>query len=369
VSASATAPRLGPGSRATTVLRAGLGLAAIAVFVTQAIPIVTTFPVAIDLIIPLKAAERWLSGEVVYVPDGFTNIQVLPPFLYPPFVLPIVAPLTFLPELLVRWVWFALVLGTGIAACRRLAIPWLIVPGVLLWSPMLGGIWGGNLQIVLFAAFVIAFWRPPETHDLHPVALDVDRPSAVTGRTGFFAAAVGSVKISQIQAWLAVARRSPRAGLAGLSPWVALVLITLPIVGVGLYVSWLEQVARASDPNWPAMGPSLLAYLPAAVFAAITIGSFIVALLVRGPETGAWLGLVMLLVTPNMHDFNGVFLLPAMLLIRREFALLAAILTSTYTSQGLWLGIAIVVIAMLVGVRWPAIREPVFAESGPVTGF
>ena len=46
----------------------------------------------------------------------------------------------------------------------------------------------------------------------------------------------------------------------------------------------------------------------------------------------------MLLVTPNMHDFNGVFLLPAMLLIRREFALVAAILTASYTAEGLWLG-------------------------------
>ena len=79
-----SAPLLGPGSRATTAIRAALGLIAVAVFVTQAIPIVTTFPVAIDLIIPLKAAERWLDGGVVYVPDGFTDIQVLPPFLIRP---------------------------------------------------------------------------------------------------------------------------------------------------------------------------------------------------------------------------------------------------------------------------------------------
>lgn len=359
MTAATTAPLLGPGSRATTALRATLGLVAVAVFVTEAIPIVTTFPVAIDLIIPLNASERWLSGEVVYIADGFTDLQVLPPFLYPPFVLPILAPLTLLPELLVRWTWFALTVGTAILACRRLAIPWWLVPAVLLWSPMLGGIWGGNLQIVLFAAFVLAFWRSPSRHDLRAAPIDLDAAGAVTVRTGFLAAAVGSVKITQVQAWLAIVRRSPRDALLGLTPWVALVLITLPLVGIGLYVSWLEQVARASDPAWPAMGPSLLAYLPEAVFVALTLGSFVLAMLIRGPDTGAWLGLMMLLVTPNMHDFNGVFLLPAMLLIRREFALLAAILTSTYTSQGMWLGIAIVVVAMLVGLRWPAIREPV----------
>jgi len=359
VTAATTTPLLGPGSRATSAIRLALGLVAIAVFVTQAIPIVTTFPVAIDLIIPLKAAERWLAGEVIYVADGFTDLQVLPPFLYPPFILPVVAPLTILPELVVRWAWFALALGTGIFVCRRLAIPWLVVPGVLLWSPMLGGIWGGNLQIFLFAAFVLAFWHAPARHDLRPRPVDLDAPGGVTARTGFLAATVASVKASQIQAWLAVLRRSPRSALLGLTPWVALVLITLPLVGGGLYGSWLEQVARASDPLWPAMGPSLLAYLPRAVFVALTLGAFVLAMTVRGPDTGAWLGLLMLLVTPNLHDFNGVFLLPAMLLIRREFALLAAILTASYTAEGMWLGFAIVVLAMLVGLRWPAIREPV----------
>jgi len=359
VTVASAVPALGPGSRATTAIRLGLAFVAVVVAVASAIPIVTTFPVAIDLIIPLVAAHRWLDGGVVYVADGFTNVQVLPPFLYPPFVLPVIAPLTLLPELAVRWVWFATVLGTAVFVCRRLAIPWWVVPGVLLWSPMLGGIWGGNLQVVLFAAFVLAFWHAPARHDLHPVPTDLDGPGGVTPRTGFLAAAVGSVKISQVQAWLAVLRRSPRAAVLGVVPWVALVAITLPLVGVGLYASWLEQVARASDPAWTAMGPSLLAYLPETVFVALTLGSFVVAMAIRGPETGAWLGLLMLLVTPNMHDFNGVFLLPAMLLIRREFALLAAILTSTYTAQGMWLGIVIVVGAMLVGLRWPAMREPV----------
>ncbi len=106
------------------------------------------------------------------------------------------------------------------------------------------------------------------------------------------------------------------------------------------------------------MGPSLLRYLPAAVVAVLTVASLLVALRLRGPETGIWLGLLMLLVTPNMHDFSGLFLLPAMLRIRLEFALLAAMLTSTATAQGWWLGIAIVVGAMLAGRRWPAAFEP-----------
>ena len=74
---------------------------------------------------------------------------------------------------------------------------------------------------------------------------------------------------------------------------------------------WLDQVRRASDPAWPAMGPSLLAYLPSTVFLALTIASFALALWLRGPETAAWLGLLILIVTPNMHDSSAIFMLPA----------------------------------------------------------
>ena len=73
----------------------------------------------------------------------------------------------------------------------------------------------------------------------------------------------------------------------------------------------------------------------------------------------------MLVVAPNMHDFQGLFLLPAMLRIRREFALLAALLTATATGRGL--------VARhrdrrrdrcSPGVRWPVAYEP---DEPPVT--
>ena len=107
------------------------------------------------------------------------------------------------------------------------------------------------------------------------------------------------------------------------------------------------------------MGPSLLSYLPSTVVAVLTAASLVAALWIRGPDTGAWIGLLMLVIAPNMHDFQALFLLPAMLRIRREFALVAAFLIATATAQGWWLGIAIVVAGMLVGLRWPAMYEPV----------
>ncbi len=183
-------------------------------------------------------------------------------------------------------------------------------------------------------------------------------PGVVTPRIGWYAATVASVKATQIQAWLAMLRRSPRSALLGASPWAILALVTLPIVGVGLYVEWFGQLARASDPTWPAMGPSLLTYLPSWVVAGLTLASFAAAFLIRGRDTGIWLGLMMLIVAPNMHDFQGLFLLPALLRIRREYAILAALLTATATAEGWWIGIAIVVGSMLAGLRWPIMYEP-----------
>jgi hypothetical protein len=229
---------------------------------------------------------------------------------------------------------------------------------------MFGGMWGANVQMVLMAAFVAAFWTAPARHDLEPDPRDLDAPGTLTPRIGWYAATVASVKATQLQAWLAVAIRAPRAALVGASPWAIIAVATLPIVGVALYLDWFAQLSRASDPTWTAMGPSLLRYLPAWVVAGLTVLSFLVALRLRGPDTGAWLGIVMLLVSPNMHDFNGLFLLPAMLRIRREFALLAALLTSTGTAEGWWLGIAIVVVTMLAGRSWPVAYEP---PGGPRT--
>jgi hypothetical protein len=360
---AAASARLGPGTRATTLIRVVLGVLALAVFIRSAIPVVTRYPVALDLIIPLDAAKRWLAGGVVYVPDGFADPTLLPPFLYPPFVLPMLAPLTYLPEIVVRWAWVGLLLALALVTCRRLAIPWIAMPVVLLWTPLLGGLFGGNVTIAMFAAFVAAFWRTPRRHALEPEPRELDGAEPPDARIGWLAAGVAAVKLSQAQAWLAIAGRSLSAAMQGAVPWILLVLITLPLVGIGAYGAWLAQLARASDPGWEPMGPSLLRVLPATVFAALTLGSFAIAVWLRGRDTGVWLGVLMLLMTPNMHIHNALFLIPVLLRIRREFALLAALLTGTLTYEGWWLGITIAVGVMLAGERWSVLREPLSATA------
>ena len=353
---------LGPGTRLTTLVRIVLGAFAVAVFVNSAIPVLTKFPVGLDTIIPLNAAERWLDDGVIYVADGFADLNLLPPFLYPPFVVPLLAPLTVLPEIVVRWAVVGLLFALAVLTCRRLAIPWVLVPFVLLWTPMLGGIWAGNVALAMFAAFIAAFWRTPARHELEPEPRDLDGREPPDARIGFLAATVASVKLTQAQAWLAIARRSPRAAMLGAVPWIVIVLVTLPLVGIPAYVAWVEQLARASDPTWEAMGPSLLQVIPGSVFAVLTVASFAGAVLLRGRDTGVWLGILMLVVTPNMHVHSALFLMPALLRIRREFALLGAMLIGTLSDVGFWLGVALVVGTMLAGQRWPVLREPLAAD-------
>jgi hypothetical protein len=346
------------------VIRAALVVVVLLVSLDSAVRLMTTTPVAIDLLIPLRAVERWMDGGVVYVPDGFTDVQALPPFLYPPFVLPFLAPLTVLPEAALRWAWVAAMAAIGWGAYRWLGLG--LVPSLLalLWIPMAEGIWTGNIGIVLFGAFVVAFWR--RSHVGQPASpRDLDDTAQADPRIGFLAASLAAVKPSQVHAWLVLFRHQPRSALIGLVPWLVVVLVTLPLVGFGTYWEWLAQVRRAADPSWPMMGVSLLAYLPAVPFAILTVGSLALAWRLRGPDLGAWLGVLMFLVTPNMHSFNGLFLLPGLLLIRREFALLAAMLMSTYTAEGWWLGAAVVIGSMLAGTRWPIIREPQAASVVP----
>ena len=365
VTANTSTALLGPGTRATTIVRAALATIAVFVFIATDIR-VTTIPAGIDVMIPLAAAERWMAGGVAYLPDGFTDPSVLPPFLYPPFVLPILTPLTALPMDLVRLLGPVLALALALAVCRRLAIGWAVVPFVLLWEPMFGAVWGGNVQILLFAAFVATFWLAPTRHDLQPQPRELDAPGALTPRIGWYAATVASVKATQLQAWLAVACDGPRgrpswASFRGSSSrWSR-----CPFVGLGTYLDWVGQLADAFDPTWPAMGPVRCFRVRTWDHRRRADDRLVRRRgLGRGRDTGAWIGLMMLVVAPNMHDFQGMSA-PGDAADPSRVPILAAVLTATATAEGWWLGIGVVVGVMLAGLRWPVAYEPIGPPAGP----
>src|SRR5699024_1012717 len=110
-----------------------------------------------------------------------------------------------------------------------------------LWPPYAEAILGGNVQILLFAAYVALMYRggrqlDPRNHE---------RPAVVDGVLG---ALVGVVKVSQVHAWLYVLRRRPKAAALGISVVGIVVLATLPLLGTDRWFEWLAQLNRAADP-------------------------------------------------------------------------------------------------------------------------
>lgn len=353
--------RLAPDRGPIRVLRGAL-LVMVGLLVAVAVRnLIATYPVGVDLEIPLRAARRWLDGGQPYLSGSF---QAGPgydlPFLYPPFVLPIVAPLLALPRLLVTVIWLGLGILVAVWTCRQLAIPWRWIPLGLLWPPFFEALLGGNVQLILFAAFAaLMYARPGGVAPWHPVDRDPgdgDRPALVDG---LLAVANGALKVSQVHPWVLLLRRRPRAAVLGAAVVVAIVLATLPLTGIELWFDWLAQLNRANDPSWPRIGSSFTQYLPWPVGLGVTVATLGLAFVVPRRHAGAWLGILMVVGGPSLRTFGLLYLLPSMLLVRREFALVAAFLLATYMVAGIWLAVILIAATLVLGLRYPALLEPV----------
>ena len=312
----------------------------------------------VDVEIPLRAAERWLQGGQPYLASSFhapPGYEL--PFLYPPFVLPFLAPLTLLPRELVWAGWLAVCIAAALLTVRRLGVPWPVAPLLLLWPPFAEAILGGNVQLVLVAGFVLLFFGKPR-RGWTPEARDpaiADRPAVVDGVLG---AAIPAFKLSQPHAWVALLRRRPTAALAGLAVVGGLAVATLPLVGLDLWVAWMDQLRRAADPAWPLAGASLTAGMPPFVALSVAAVTALLCLVVPVARLGAWTGILTVVGAPSLRIFGVLFALPAMLTVRREIALVAAAAIASFTLQGLWLGLLLVLGTLLVAERYPALREP-----------
>jgi len=310
------------------------------------------YPLGVDLEIPLRAAERWLAGEDPYPPGAFDapNGPGLP-FLYPPFLLPILAPLTLLPRTVVAVGWFVALVAGGWFAGRRLGLGRGVAALALCWPPFAEGILGGNVQVLLFAAFATLMYRAGRQLD----PADRERPAAVDG---VLAAFVGALKVSQVHAWIYVLRRRPAAALVGLAPFALLALVTLPLVGIDTWVAWITQAGRSGDPTWPPVGAPLSIFVGQPIALVVSVLSIAAILVVPPRQAGAWIGIVTLVGAPSLHMFGLLFLLPAMRTVRLEVALVAAIFVATYDSVAIWVAILGVAWTLAAGYRWPVLWAP-----------
>lgn len=301
---------------------------------------------AVDMEIPLRAAERWQAEGAPYLASAFTSPPgATQPFLYPPYVLPFFALLTGLPRMLVGTVAVAIMLVASILAARRLGIPWIWMPLVLAWPPFAESIFGANVQTLLFAAFVFLFYRvgaPP----WDPRPRDVADPTESGPLIGGLATVVGAVKVSQPHAWLYVLRQRPRAALGGALVAALVVAATILLTGSGPWFDWVAQLRLASDTTWDLGGFAIPRFLPPGVGYVVAVVCVVAVWFVPRERAGAWVGLLSVVGSLSLHIFGLLFLVPAMLVIRRELALVAAIFIATYSYEGAWTGILICAVGM-----------------------
>jgi len=350
---------LARGSRSNQLLRAGLLAFAVPFFLYSDVIHLLGYTVGVDLEIPLRAAERWTAGGQPYLASAFaTNGGVAAPFLYPPYVLPFLGALLAVPRAILTFLWLALCAACLGIVLRRLRLPIALWPLVVIWPPALEGLIGGNPQLPVLALFTTALWvdSPPPADRAFGRRFS-ERGNGIIGASAAAAASV-AIKVSHPHAWLYVLRRRPREAIVGASLIVALIALTVPITGLQLWGDWLNQIRLAADPAWPLGGIAVSRFVSVAFGVAVVL-LLIVAVIsvVPAHHAGAWIGILTVVGAPSLHNFAMLFLLPAMLLIRAEIALFAAILMATTTYQGTWVGIIVVAIAMLAARRNAGLLE------------
>ena len=314
----------------------------------------------IDLLIPLLATQRWVDGGTPYVAASFHEVAGSRPAVPLPAVRPPAAGAA--PPAAVgvgpcRWV--GICFGVAAWTLGRLRVPLRWMPVFLVWAPFLEGIVSGNVGIVAFAAFVALFFAGRR----HP-------PTSTR-----------SIEIRRTAAWPACPRasrrrrwppsRSPRctpsstccstgpgAALAGLACLGLLVAVTLPFTGLAIYGDWVAQLGRAADPTWIYAGTGAAAFLPPELTLVIAACSVVALWWVPRRSAGMWVGILAVVGGLSLHTYGLLFLLPAMLRLRREIALVGALFIGSLNPVGLAVGAAIIVLGAAASIAYPALREP-----------
>ena len=129
---------------------------------------------------------------------------------------------------------------------------------------------------------------------------------------------------------------------------IVIVAATVPLTGTALWFDWIAQLRLASDTSWDLGGFAVARFVPPGVGIVVAIACVVAVWFVPPERAGAWIGLLSVVGSLSLHIFGLLFLVPAMLLIRREAALMAAIFIATYSYEGAWAGIVICAVGMVV---------------------
>ena len=279
----------------------------------------------------LKAADRWTSGQPVYLTAPVTAIPVDRtnyPFLYPPLTLPLFAAAAALPGPLADGLWLALSGGAMLVALRLIGVRrawWL---PLLAWSPIFQGLYVGNVAVPASVLFAAAPWWG----------------------VGLIAGGVFKLYSGMASVWLLRERRFVAFGL-GLALVAGLALVTLPITGLDLWFRWLDGLGwyRESQTLLPGSlyGLGLPRYLPEAAAWAIAGVAVLGALAARRRAGLSRFGLATVVASPSLFAHGFIVALPSFLELRPAWAWLAIGLTSIVPGPTFWIAVGLAASAWL----------------------
>jgi hypothetical protein len=347
------------GSRGNRLVRFGLACATGLAVALAWVGLLQKGAWGVDLSIILDATERWLAGGSPYVPGAVTDPDTFGlPMLQPPYFLVAAAPLTFLPRVAVLVTWILLLAVVAAVAVRRTGVRGWWLAAVLAWPPVAEGVVTGNVQVVSFAAFAALFWAGSRGGAEVGEGGSTLRRSRRPMVDGLLGASIIALKVSQVQAWSHVLGRRPMAAIAAATCVALGVLITVIVTGPQLWSDWVAQLSSASSAGVVAWGYSVVGPLDPPLQALLIGASVIAAMMVRGPRAAVIVGLLFVIASPSLRMHGLVYLVPAMLFVRREIAMVGALLISLYLPALVWAGIALITGTAIAAIRLEGLREP-----------
>jgi len=300
-----------------------------------------------DLDVYLGSAGRWIAGGQPYMTEPVTRWPVNPAadfFLYPPPLLPFFGLLSELPNPAVAAGWTAFLVACAYGAFRALGLTRVWSLALLAFPPVANGFESGNIAILAF--FLFALGR---------------RKGALLPLDGLFKAQLGLPAL-----WLVRSGRW-RAILAALALIAALVLLTLPLVGLDSWRAWIAGLGYRSQSQAAVLslyGFSYARVLPGPVFAAVAAATVGLAFVFSGRRGLAAFGLVTIIASPALWPHGFAFALPAVLMLENG-GLVLAVLGAGVAGADIWLLFYAGCLAVIAAPRLPDARHPMAGTDGP----
>ena len=302
-----------------------------------------------DLNLYLHAGSQFLAGAPVYTTLAMHHYPygAYLPFLYAPPALPVFAVLSVLPFWLVGSVWLGLSVAAVVYSLRAFGLSWHWALIALLWPPIEEGLFVGNVAIPVLLLLALA-----------------PRYGELLGLGAIFKPQNGIIWL-----WL-VRQRAWRRVVTGVALTAAVVVLTLPLTGIGMWSEWIRALAayqRSQEIEPTFYGIGLGRWLPELVLIPLAAGVVCAALLRRGRKGLARLGLASVVASPSLWIHGFVFAIPEFLRLRGQWFWLTVGLCAFGRWPGPQIAIVMVVAGWFVGPRVSSLTERFLprATAGP----